>query len=112
MTVVHMQMSVIPEKRKEFFQTIRALVHSTREEKGCIGCRIYQDMEVKNSISIIEEWKTEQDLATHIQSEHFSVLRGAINLLSKKSEIKFNTVSRAYTSLKIFEAKFMQSAQA
>jgi quinol monooxygenase YgiN len=111
MTVVHIQMSVIPEKRKEFFQTILALVQSIREEKGCLGCHVYQDMEVKNSISIIGEWKTEQDLSSHIQSEHFSVLRGAINLLSKKSEIKFNTVSRVYRSLKVFETKFMQSSQ-
>ena len=103
MTVVHIQMSVIPEKRKEFFQTILDLVQSTREEKGCICCHIYQDMEAKNSISIIEEWKTEQDLSKHIQSEHFCVLRGAINLLSKKSKIKMNTVSHAYTSLKLFE---------
>ena len=40
MIVVGIHMNVVPKKRKELHQTIRALVDSIREEEGCISCRL------------------------------------------------------------------------
>jgi quinol monooxygenase YgiN len=86
-------MNVVPKKRKELHQTIRALVDSIRKEEGCQICRLYQDTENKNTFSLIEEWENKENLDKHLRSECFSVLLGAMNLLSKQPEIKFNTVS-------------------
>ncbi len=96
MIVVTIKMDVLPEKRREFLQTIRALTSPTRSNKGCINCHYYQDVEDENIISLVEEWETQEELDNHLRSEQFSVLLGAMNLLSKPPDIKFNAVS--YTS--------------
>jgi quinol monooxygenase YgiN len=93
MILVSIHMNVAPKKRKELFQTIQALVDSIRVEEGCLSCHLYQDTGNKNIFSMIEEWENKEDLDKHLRSECFGVLLGAMNLLSKQPEIKFNTVS-------------------
>ena len=86
-------MNVLPEKRREFLQTILALTSPTQTYEGCMSCHYYQDVEDENLISLVEEWETQEELDNHLRSEHFSVLLGAMNLLSRPPEIKFNAVS-------------------
>lgn len=93
MIVITIGMKVYPEKRKEFLQTVRALIDSIRNEKGCISYRLYQDIENENDLILVDEWETQEDLDNHLQSDCFGVLIGAMSLLSEPPEIKFNAVS-------------------
>ena len=85
-------MKVRAEKRKELSQTIASLIGSLRTEKGCLRCDFCQDIEDENELCIIEEWDTRKNLNSHLKSEHFRVLRGAMNLLQEPYEIMFHTV--------------------
>ena len=40
----------------------------------------------------LEEWDAQENLMTHLKSDHFKVLRGAMNLLSEPYERMFHTV--------------------
>ena len=88
MILVTMKMVVLPVKRKEFLQTIQALIQSIRNEKGCIKCSACQDIENKNIFRLLEEWETQQDLDHYLRSDLFTVLLGAKNLLSEPMETK------------------------
>ena len=92
MILLIIRMNVIPEKRMELSQTIASLSGSIRMEKGCRRCDFCQSIEDENRLFLLEEWDTEENLMTHLKSEHFRVLRGAMNLLKEPCEMMFHTV--------------------
>jgi len=70
-------------------QAITSLIACIRVEKGCRRCDFFQNIEDKNELSLFEEWDTRENLDSHLKSERFSVLRGAINLLQEPDEMMF-----------------------
>jgi quinol monooxygenase YgiN len=83
-------MKVLSEKRMELSQTIASLSGSIRMEKGCNRCDFCQSTEDENKLYLLEEWDTQENLMTHLKSEHFRVLRGAMNLLKEPYEMMFH----------------------
>ena len=81
MILVTVRMRVLAEKRKELSQTIASLIGSIRTEKGCRRCDFNRSMEDENQLCILQEWDTRKNLNSHLKSERFRVLRGAMNLL-------------------------------
>ncbi|MCX5845420.1 MAG: antibiotic biosynthesis monooxygenase [Deltaproteobacteria bacterium] len=92
MILVIIRMNVLSEKRMELSQTIDSLSGSIRMEKGCQRCDFCQSIEGENRLFLLEEWDTQENLMTHLKSEHFRVLRGAMNLLREPYEMMFHTV--------------------
>jgi len=92
MILVIIRMKVLSEKRMELSQTIASLSGSIRMEKGCSRCDFCQNVEDEDRLFFLEEWDTQENLMTHLKSEHFSVLRGAMNLLKEPYERMFHTV--------------------
>jgi quinol monooxygenase YgiN len=87
------KMTVPAEKRKEVLQTIKAILGPIRLERGCISCNCYVDVEDERVFLFEEEWKTSEDLESHLRSDHFGVLNGAMMLLRAKPDIRFNTIA-------------------
>ena len=87
------KMSVPTEKRIEILQTFKSILGSIRREQGCLSCNCYVDLEAENIILFKEEWKSKEDLDAHLRSGHFSVLIGAMNLLNKEAEFRFDTIA-------------------
>jgi len=85
------RIDVHPTKHLEFMQTLQTLVSDMRKEKGCRDCSFYQDTENENCFILREEWDNQEVLDRYLQSEGHSVLVGAINLLSKKSDVNYST---------------------
>ena len=92
MIALTITMKVLPEKRKELLQTIRALLKLMRTESGCVGYRFYQDTEDDNKFSLVSEWETHADVDRHLLSDRFGVLLGTSSLLSEPSQIIFYSV--------------------
>jgi quinol monooxygenase YgiN len=80
-------MKVLSEKRMELSQTIASLTSSIRMKKGCKRCDFCLSIEDENRLFLLEEWDTQENLMIHLQSEHFKVLRGAMNLLKEPYEM-------------------------
>jgi quinol monooxygenase YgiN len=93
MILVIIRMRVLAEKRMELSQTIASLIGSIRTEKGCRRCDFFQSMEDENELSLLEEWDTQENLKSHLKSERFRGLRGAMNLLQEPYEMMFHTVA-------------------
>jgi quinol monooxygenase YgiN len=85
-------MKVRSEKHRELSQTISLLSGSIRMEKGCNSCDFCQSIEDENRLFLFEEWDTEEKLMTHLKSDNFRVLRGAMILLQEPYERMFHTV--------------------
>lgn len=56
----------------EILSLCRELVEITRREKGCIRYGVYRDAEHPELLTMIEEWKSREDLDTHLHAEHFT----------------------------------------
>ena len=82
MILAIIRMKVLSDKRMELSQTIASLSGSIRMQKGCRRCDFCQSVEDENRLFLLEEWDTHKNLMTHLRSDHFRVLRGAVNLLS------------------------------
>jgi quinol monooxygenase YgiN len=92
MILVITRMKVLSEKRMELSQTIASLSGSIRMEKGCNRCDFCRSIEDENRLFLLEEWDTRENLMIHLKSEHYKVLRGAMNLLKEPYERRFYTV--------------------
>ena len=88
MVLITIRMKVFPEKRKELSQAVTSLVSSIRTEKGCRRCDFCYSAEDENEFCLFGEWEDQEDLATHLQSELFKVLLGAMSLLKNPHEMK------------------------
>ena len=92
MILVVVRMQVLSEKRLELSQAIASLIGSIRMEKGCKRCDFCRSFEDENRLVLLEEWDTQKNLASHLKSERFRVLRGAMSLLREHYEMVFHTV--------------------
>lgn len=79
------RITVQPEKRIEFFQTVGRLLLPIKKAKGCRTFDFYLDASDENSTLLVSEWETETDLNNYLKSNDFVVLRGAITVLSIRS---------------------------
>lgn len=94
MILLTIRMKVLSEKRVELSQTIASLSSAIRKEKGCRRCDFCQSLEDENRLFLLEEWDTRQNLINHMKSDHFKVLRGAMNLLAEPYDRLFHTALR------------------
>lgn len=79
------RITVPPEKRTEFLQTIGRLLEPSKRAPGCRTFDFYFDAKDENSTLLVSEWDTETDLNRYLGSDDFAVLRGAITVLSARS---------------------------
>lgn len=80
------RMKVISEKRMELSQTIAYISGFIRQQQGCRRCELCQSIDDEDRLYLLEEWDSEENMMTHLNSEHFRVLRGAMNLLQEPYE--------------------------
>ena len=80
-------MVALPTKEQELLQTLQELTAGMRQEKGFLRGSVGTNG--KNVMKFIEAWETPEDLHAYLQSYYFSVLRGALKLLTSSSEIEF-----------------------
>ncbi len=93
MIVITIKMHALPAKRHELLQTLHELMDVMRTEKGYLNAHVHIDADNPNTFTFIEEWATPEDVDTYVQSEYFHVLRGAMKLLTSRSETTFQTVA-------------------
>ena len=93
MIVVRITMNALPEKQLELSQTLLSMIEPTGKETGCLSYAVTCDIEDKNRFSLLEEWKTREDLNHHFRSHRFGVLLGSKALLCESPKVQINTVS-------------------
>ena len=95
MIIVRITMNALMEKRTEVMQTLLSIIEPTENERGCLSCRVFRDIEDKYGFNLILEWETREDLDYYIRSERFSVLLGTKSLLCEPPQIEIHTISRS-----------------
>jgi len=103
MIIAIIQFAVSTDHHREFLQTMQSLLRPIREEKGCLGSRLYFELGEEDTVCLIEEWQAMEDFDNHLRSEYFEVLLGAARLLSK-SELEFKLLTQS-AGIEVLEAR-------
>lgn len=83
------------ESVRDFKTYTSKLIEESKEEEGCLGYELYQDINDETVFSFIEEWKNAEFLNGHIESEHCKEIFPKLEKLYRK-EMELN----AYTLIK------------
>ena len=83
-----------PKSRAAVIRTLAAQVGPTRVQPGCLRCDLYQDIEHRATITLVEEWETQTELDRRLRSEDYRVVLAAIDLAQAPPVIHFDTVTR------------------
>jgi quinol monooxygenase YgiN len=86
-------MTVQPERRRDLLETMRGMLEPARVERGCLSYRLYEDVEDRNAFILVEEWKTQKDLESHLRTDNQRQLLALMDLLGEQPELRFNSVS-------------------
>ena len=78
-------LKVAAGNRKEFSQTMDAIVNQIRSQTECVKATLCQDIEDETSFILLTEWTARKDLENYIRSDRFGVLLGAGCLLEHPS---------------------------
>ena len=95
MIIIRITMNALLEKRTEVMQTLLSMIEPTENERGCLSCYGFRDIEDKNGFGLVAEWETHEDLDDHMKSDRFSVLLGTKSLLCEPPQIEIHTVSHS-----------------
>ncbi len=83
-----------PPSRTEVVRTLAAQLGPTRVQSGCLRCELYQDVEDREAITLVEEWESQADLEVRLRSEDYRAVLAAIELSREQPLIHFDTVTR------------------
>jgi quinol monooxygenase YgiN len=72
---------------------MRGMLEPARVERGCLSYRLYEDVDNRNALVLLEEWETQEDLERHISKNNQRRLLALMDLLSEQPELRYNTVS-------------------
>lgn len=75
------------EKIEEYKEMVNELIEKTRNENKNISYELYQDVDNPQVITFIEEWKDQQGLEKHMNSDHFEKIVSQLNELRETSEV-------------------------
>jgi quinol monooxygenase YgiN len=92
MILVTLRMIVRPKRRSDLLETMRGMLEPSRVERGCLSYRLYEDVKDRNTFVLVEEWKTQKDIESHIRTDNQRRLLALMDLLSEQPELRFNTV--------------------
>jgi quinol monooxygenase YgiN len=87
------RVTVYPENRIEFCQTIQSLLAPIRSEKGCLMYSFYQEAGDENSFVLIGEWETRADWDEHLLSNDFAVLLASVMLFGRRPDLDFKLLA-------------------
>ncbi|WHZ56129.1 putative quinol monooxygenase [Metabacillus hrfriensis] len=76
MIIIHAGFKVNAEKENDFLNEIRSLVAASRAESGNISYDLMKDTEQDGAYTMVEVWESDEAVAAHNSSEHFTSFVG------------------------------------
>lgn len=103
MIVFSLSIRVPPSHRVDLLRSVGALLEPTRVLPGCLGCRLYIDIEKPDAFTLVEEWASQKELDRHLTSSACKTLITAMELSAEPPAIRFDTVAQC-AGIEVIEA--------
>ena len=96
MVISTLRIVTAPKSRAEVIRTLSAQLGPTRVQPGCHRCDLYQDIENRGAITLVEEWESQAELDLRLRSDDYRAVLATVELARERPEVRFDTVlSRA-----------------
>lgn len=82
-----------PDRRAEILEVFRAIQGPVLAQPGCAACHIYEEQGSEQAVVLVERWESQAALETHLRSETYRRILGAIELSGGPPEVCFDYVS-------------------
>lgn len=77
--IISAQVKIKPEKVDAFVAAAKDVIEKSRAEAGCISYSLYQDPHDKTVFLFFEEWKNQEAVDVHFETEHFKKFGEVLN---------------------------------
>ena len=94
MVISTLRIVTAPKSRAEVVRTLTAQLGPLRVQPGCHRCDLYQDIENREAITLVEEWESQAELDLRLRSEEYRTVLATIELAQEQPVIHFDTVAR------------------
>ena len=94
MVVSTLRILTAPKSRAEVVRTLSAQLGPMRVQPGCHRCDLYQDIENRETITLVEEWESQAELDLRLRSDDYRSVLAAIEMAQEEPVIHFDTVTR------------------
>jgi len=82
-----------PHRRAEVLEIFQAIQGPVLAQPGCVACHVYEEPLPAQAVVLVERWECQAALETHLRSETYRRILGAIELSSSPPEVCFDYVS-------------------
>jgi len=82
-----------PERRAQVLEVFQTIQGPVLAQSGCSACRIYEEQGPEQAVVLFEMWESQAALETHLRSEAYRRILGAIELSGAEPEVRFDHVS-------------------
>ena len=93
MVIGTLRLTPLPSRRREVLEILRFIEGPVRAQPGCNAYEIYEGQTPERAVLLVERWDSEETLATHLRSEAYGRILGAIELSGAQPDIRFEHVS-------------------
>ncbi|KZL89184.1 putative quinol monooxygenase [Clostridium magnum] len=76
-----------PGVKEEYLRLSKELIDETRKEEGCIHYSIYEEINDSSILAMLEEWKDEDAIVSHNNSDHMKRIIPELKKLRESTEI-------------------------
>ena len=95
MLVSTLRIPVSADRRAEVLEVLRSIQGPVLAQPGCAGFHIYEEPGPEEAVVLVEQWDSKAALETHIRSEAYGRILGAIELAGGPPEVRFDLVSKS-----------------
>jgi quinol monooxygenase YgiN len=85
----------LPSRRAEVLEVLRAIQGPVLAQPGCASCHVYEEGGPEPAVVLVERWDTDTAFETHLRSEAYRRILGAVELSNSAPEICFDHVSQS-----------------
>lgn len=89
MVTVIATFTVKPEQEDEALAILRGVVEATHGEEGCVRYTLHRANNKPNTWSIVEQWRSQEDLDAHFTQPHMQPMAEAVGMLAEPPTILF-----------------------
>ena len=78
-----------PHRTGQIIEALRSLMRPAQLDRGCASARVYLDAGDPERLHYLEEWKSEDDVARHLRSSHFTRLVAIMETAAEPPTLEF-----------------------
>jgi quinol monooxygenase YgiN len=82
-------MKVMPAEVEQALEILRGVIESSHGEDGCVKYTLHRSTNEAGAFSIVEVWRSQEDLDAHFKQPHMAPIAQALEMLTEPPQILF-----------------------